>query len=176
MTCATSVPILVFRGLSVLDLGSNKWRKLPESLCSLAAKRLLLCLRCQRNHRRRSFQTAVDRGLGLGPHVAQRLHGRSVVRRVRADQGRAGRGLVQAAEPGGGRVLQRAMRRHGTCRHRPLRPHHQAQGIYHAADSFVNLCLLLFRQGDCVFTLFICSPHFESYRQGSCFSLCAQDT
>jgi len=65
----------------------------------------------------RPRQAAVGRGLGLGPDVAQRLHGRAVVRRVGAGQGRRRR-LVQAAQSGGGRVLRRAVSERGRSERR----------------------------------------------------------
>ncbi len=50
--------------------------------------------------------------MGLGSYVPQRLHGRAVVRRVGDREGTGGR-LVQAAQPGGGRILQHPVSRRG---------------------------------------------------------------
>ena len=71
----------------------------------------------KRSEERRQRQALVCRGVGLGPDVAQRLHGLAVLRRVRVAQGARVR-LVQAAHPRGGRILQRAraQRRPGRCR------------------------------------------------------------
>ncbi|CAG11425.1 unnamed protein product, partial [Tetraodon nigroviridis] len=51
-------------------------------------------------------------GVGLGPDHQERLHGLHVLRRVGADQGASLR-MVQAAQPGGGGVLQRSHPRGG---------------------------------------------------------------
>lgn len=56
--------------------------------------------------------TAADRGVGLGPHVAQRLHGLAFVRHFGAAEVSCRR-MVQAAHAGRGGVLQRACARGG---------------------------------------------------------------
>ena len=45
--------------------------------------------------------------MGLGPHLEERLHGLHVLWRLRGHQDATGQ-LVQAADGGGGGVLQRA--------------------------------------------------------------------
>jgi len=83
-------------------------------------------------------QAAVGGGVGLGPDVAQRLHGRAVVRRVRAGQGR-GRRLVQAAQSGGGRVLRRAVSRRGRAERRRHAQGRRTIGILSVNQSIVYL-------------------------------------
>lgn len=77
----------------------------PDHLLHSVTVTLCFCLPPQLGARPPVGQAAVCGGVGLGPHVQERLHGGAVVRRER-DLPATHQRLVQTAGPRWGRVLQ----------------------------------------------------------------------
>lgn len=78
---------------------------MPDRLHQPVTVRPGFCLPRQLGARPPVGQAAVRGGVGLGPHVQERLHGGAVLRRER-DLPATHQRLVQAAGPRRGRVLQ----------------------------------------------------------------------